>query len=86
MQNPKLKLEPRTWYRTSLSGYLYKGRSEHSRKIVEIPKSSLVMFLEYHPGSVHICKVMFGEYFGWLSVPTKYKDHTHFFLNAKEPS
>lgn len=83
MQNPKLKLVPKTWYKTSLSGCLYQGRSESSRRITEVPKGALVMFLGYHPGSVNVCKVMFGEYYGWLCVPNKYKSHTHFFLKAE---
>ena len=86
MQNPKLKLEPRTWYRTSVHVNLHSGRSIQSKKVAEVPRGSLVMFLGYHPGSVYFCKVMFSEYYGWLSVPVKYKDHTHFFLDVKEPS
>lgn len=82
MPNPKL--EPGTWYRTAVSLQMTKARSDRGEPIVTVPKNSLVMFVEYHPGSIRSCKVMFREYVGWLKVPNKYKDHTFFFQKASK--
>lgn len=84
MQNPKTRLEPKTWYRTASSCRLQGGRSWKSKTFVNIPGGYLVMFVSYHPGSVNSCQVMFGEHIGYINVPKPYKHHTHFFQPATE--
>jgi hypothetical protein len=41
------------------------------------------MFLEYHTGSVRVCKVVYQDYIGWIVVESRYKEHLHFFKKVK---
>lgn len=79
MQNPKNKLEPGSWYQVASKVILHRTKSAYSSCVAKIESGSMVMFLEYHTGSVRTCKVMFEESIGWIMINPKYKDHLHFF-------
>lgn len=79
MQKPKNKLKQGQWYQVAAKTILHQTKSIHSNPMMKIEPDSMVMFLEYHPGSVRSCKVMYQELVGWIVVDPKYKDHLHFF-------
>lgn len=82
MQNPKNRLDKAGWYSVASEAVLHATKSAYSGTLAVVPKSSLVMFLEYHSGSVRTCKVMFGEYVGWILVDKKYQDPMNFFTRV----
>jgi hypothetical protein len=85
MQNPKNKLEVGAMYKIPCTIYLGKKRTRSPNYPITktVEAGSLVMFIEYHPGSVRTCKVMSGNVYGWFTIDSKYRDHTHFFQKVK---
>lgn len=79
MQNPKIKLERAKWYRVASDISLHASKSTYSITLCLIPKNSVIMFLQYHTGTTRICKVMFQDMIGWITVGRKYRNHVHFF-------
>lgn len=82
MQKPKKALQKSHWYLVANDVLLHKTASAYSDAILTIPKDGMVMFVEYHSSGVRKCKVMFGEYFGWIMVDSKYREHSYFFKNV----
>jgi hypothetical protein len=83
MQNPKKRLERGHWYHVASQVTLRKTKSAYSKSLTKIEPGALVMFLEYHTGSVRVCKVGYRDYIGWIVVDLKYKEHLHFFKKVK---
>jgi hypothetical protein len=83
MQNPKKRLERGHWYEVASQAILRKTKSAYSKPLIKIEPRALVMFLEYHTGSVRVCKVVYQDYIGWIVVESRYKEHLHFFKKVK---
>ena len=83
MQNPKKSLERGHWYHVASQVTLRRTKSAYSKPLTKIEPGALVMFLEYHTGSVRVCKVGYQDYVGWIVVESKYKEHLHFFRKVK---
>ena len=83
MQNPNNKLKQGEWYQVASKAILRQSKSAYSKCMIKIEPDELVMFIEYHSGSVRVCKVMYQELVGWIMVDKKYKDHLHFFKKAR---
>lgn len=84
MQNPKKQLEQGGLYHVANKVALRSSHHGHSSVLERIEPGSIVMFLNYHPSSVRICKVAFRELVGWIVVAPHYLKHHYFFRKVSE--
>ena len=76
-------LEPNKLYKIVQTVPIRPVKSYFAQNTAMLEKGSIILFLQYHPGNVYSCKVLSGEYIGWITIESRYKNHMDFFQKIK---